>query len=313
MIPRRWFPVTELAPEITHAVTSVLDALHAPFEWDIQQGGLAGIEAHGDPLPGVLLDSIRRTKLALKGPLTTPVGGGFRSVNVRLREEFQLYANLRPSHTLVPGGRYDDIDLILLAREPRRASTSPSSITSRSATTPHAVAISSGVNTRDGAERIIRFAFEHAIKLGRKKVTIVHKANVLKALTGVFLEVGLKMAKEYEGRIACDERIVDACAMQLVLNPVAIRRDRHHQPVRRHPVRSDRRAGRRPRRGAGRQHRQEGGDLRGGAWLGSGHRRQGSRQPDRAAACGRPDARPRRGARQGGSLAQGDRCNAKSG
>ena len=218
MIPATLVPGDGIGPEITHAVTSVLDALHAPFEWDVQQGGLAGIEAHGDPLPGVLIDSIRRTKLALKGPLTTPVGGGFRSVNVRLREEFQLYANLRPAHTLVPGGRFDDIDLILL-RENLEGLYVAFEHYIPIGDDPHAVAISSGVNTRDGAERIIRFAFEHAIKLGRKKVTIVHKANVLKALTGVFLEVGLKMAKEYEGRIVCDERIVDACAMQLVLNP----------------------------------------------------------------------------------------------
>ena len=218
MIPATLIPGDGIGPEITHAVTSVLDSLGAPFEWEVQQGGLAGIEAHGDPLPGVLIDSVRRTKLALKGPLTTPVGGGFRSVNVRLREEFQLYANLRPAHTLVPGGRFEDIDLILL-RENLEGLYVAFEHYIPIGDDPHAVAISSGVNTRDGAERIIRFAFEHAIKLGRKKVTIVHKANVLKALTGVFLEVGLKMAKEYEGRIVCDERIVDACAMQLVLNP----------------------------------------------------------------------------------------------
>ena len=137
---------------------------------------------------------------------------------MRLREEFQLYANLRPAHTLVPGGRYDDIDLILL-RENLEGLYVAFEHYIPIGDDPHAVAISSGVNTRDGAERIIRFAFEHAIKLGRKKVTVVHKANVLKALTGVFLEVGTKMAKEYEDRIKFDERIVDACAMQLVLNP----------------------------------------------------------------------------------------------
>ncbi len=218
MIPATLIPGDGIGPEITQVVTSVLDALGAPFDWDVQQGGLAGIEASGDPLPGVLIDSIRRTKLALKGPLTTPVGGGFRSVNVRLREEFQLYANLRPAHTLVPGGRYDDIDLILL-RENLEGLYVAFEHYIPIGDDPHAVAISSGVNTRDGAERIIRFAFEHAIKLGRKKVTVVHKANVLKALTGVFLEVGTKMAKEYVGRIQFDERIVDACAMQLVLNP----------------------------------------------------------------------------------------------
>ena len=211
-------PGDGIGPEITAAVVSVLDALGAPFAWDVQQGGLAGIAAHNDPLPGATLDSIRRTRLALKGPLTTPVGGGFRSVNVRLREEFQLYANLRPAHTLVPGGRFENIDLILV-RENLEGLYVAFEHYIPIGDDPHAVAISSGVNTRDGARRIARYAFEHAVKLGRKKVTIVHKANVLKALTGVFLEAALDVAREYEGRIAVDDRIVDACAMQLVLNP----------------------------------------------------------------------------------------------
>ncbi|HEX2939485.1 MAG TPA: isocitrate/isopropylmalate family dehydrogenase [Rhodopila sp.] len=217
-IPATLIPGDGIGPEIMAAVTHVLDALGAPFDWDTQQGGMAGIAASGDPLPGVTLDSIRRTKLALKGPLTTPVGGGFRSVNVRLREEFQLYANLRPARTLVPGGRFENIDLILV-RENLEGLYVAFEHYIPVGDDPHAVAISSGVNTRDGAQRIIRYAFEQAIRLGRKKVTIVHKANVLKALTGVFLEAGRSIAKEYEGRIASDDRIVDACAMQLVLNP----------------------------------------------------------------------------------------------
>ncbi len=211
-------PGDGIGPEITEVVVAVLYAMRAPFAWDVQQGGLAGIAAHNDPLPGVTLDSIRRTKLALKGPLTTPVGGGYRSVNVRLREEFHLYANLRPAQTLVPGGRYDDIDLIMV-RENLEGLYVAFEHFIPIGDDPHAVAISSGVNTRDGSRRIARFAFEHALKLGRKKVTIVHKANVLKALTGVFLETARDVAREYEGRIACDDRIVDACAMQLVLNP----------------------------------------------------------------------------------------------
>jgi isocitrate dehydrogenase (NAD+) len=217
-IPATLIPGDGIGPEIVDAVITVLDALGAPFAWELQQGGMAGIAAGGDPLPPATLESIRRNKLALKGPLTTPVGGGFRSINVRLREEFQLYANLRPAHTLVPGGRYDDIDLILV-RENLEGLYVAFEHYIPIGDDPHAVAISSGVNTRSGAERIVRYAFEHAVKLGRKKVTLVHKANVLKALTGVFLEAGKHIAKEYEGRIACDERIVDACAMQLVLNP----------------------------------------------------------------------------------------------
>ena len=211
-------PGDGIGPEVTDATLHVLDALGAPFIWDVQQGGMAGIAAGGDPLPRATLDSIHRTNLALKGPLTTPVGGGFRSVNVRLREEFQLYANLRPAHTLVPGGRYDGIDLIMV-RENLEGLYVAFEHYIPIGDDPHAVAISSGINTRDGSRRIARFAFEHALKLGRKKVTIVHKANVLKALTGLFLETAQQVAQEYEGRIAFDDRIVDACAMQLVLNP----------------------------------------------------------------------------------------------
>ena len=211
-------PGDGIGPEVTDATLHVLDALGAPFTWDVQQAGMAGIAAGGDPLPAATLASIHRTHLALKGPLTTPVGGGFRSVNVRLREEFQLYANLRPAHTLVPGGRYDAIDLIMV-RENLEGLYVAFEHYIPIGDDPHAVAISSGVNTRDGSRRIARFAFEHALKLGRKKVTIVHKANVLKALTGVFLETAQQVAREYEGRVAFDDRIVDACAMQLVLNP----------------------------------------------------------------------------------------------
>lgn len=217
-IPATLIPGDGIGPEISDAVAAVLDALGAPFDWDTQEGGMAGIEKHGDPLPKPLLDSVRHTKLALKGPLTTPVGGGFRSVNVRLREEFQLYANVRPAHTLVPGGRFEDIDLVLI-RENLEGLYVAFEHYIPVGNDPHAVAISSGVNTKEGSRRIIRFAFEHAARLGRKKVTVVHKANVLKALTGVFLECAHEVAKDYEGRVAWDDRIVDACAMQLVLNP----------------------------------------------------------------------------------------------
>ena len=179
---------------------------------------MAAAQKSGDPLPAALLDSIRRTRLALKGPLTTPIGGGFRSVNVRLREEFKLYANLRPARTLIPGGRYDDIDLVLVRENLEGLYVGFEHFIPIDGD-PHAVAISSGVNTRAGSRRIAEFAFDYAVKNGRKKVTIVHKANVLKALTGVFLETALDVAKKYDGKIAVDDRIVDACAMQLVLKP----------------------------------------------------------------------------------------------
>jgi isocitrate dehydrogenase (NAD+) len=217
-IPATLIPGDGIGPEIVAATMKVLDALGAPFDWDIQQGGMAGVAAAGDPLPQATLDSIRRTGLALKGPLSTPLGGGFRSATVRMREEFQLYANLRPARTLIPGGRYENIDLILV-RENLEGLYVAFEHYIPVGNDPKAVAISQGLNTREGSRRIVRHAFETALRLGRKKVTLVHKANVLKALTGLFLEAGRDVAKEYEGRIACDDRIVDACAMQLVLNP----------------------------------------------------------------------------------------------
>ncbi|MET0679523.1 MAG: isocitrate/isopropylmalate family dehydrogenase [Burkholderiales bacterium] len=217
-IPATLIPGDGIGPEITAAVVEILDALGAPFEWDTQQGGMAAVQASGDPLPSALLDSIRRTKLALKGPLATPVGGGFRSVNVRLREAFQLYANLRPARTIVPGGRYENIDLVLV-RENLEGLYVAFEHYIPIEGDPHAVAISSGVNTRAGSRRIAEFAFDYAAKHGRKKVTIVHKANVLKALTGVFLDTARQVAEKYQDRVAADDRIVDACAMQLVLNP----------------------------------------------------------------------------------------------
>ncbi|HVG05109.1 MAG TPA: isocitrate/isopropylmalate family dehydrogenase, partial [Burkholderiaceae bacterium] len=217
-IPATLVPGDGIGPEITAAVVEVLDALGKPFVWDVQAGGAAAVQKSGDALPPTLLDSIRRTRLALKGPLATPVGGGFRSVNVRLREEFQLYANLRPARTLITGGRYEDIDIVLV-RENLEGLYVGFEHFIPIGDDPHAVAISSGVNTRAGSRRIAEFAFDYALKNGRKKITIVHKANVLKALTGIFLDTALEVAKKYDGKVQVDDRIVDACAMQLVLKP----------------------------------------------------------------------------------------------
>jgi isocitrate dehydrogenase (NAD+) len=211
-------PGDGIGPEIVEAVQIVLEELGSPFVWDVQQAGMAEIQKGGDPLPADTLESIRRTKLALKGPLTTPIGGGFRSVNVRLREEFGLYANVRPVRTIICGQRYDNIDLVLI-RENLEGLYIGFEHYVPIGDDAHAVAIASGVNTKAGAHRIIKFAFDYALRNGRKKVTVVHKANILKALTGLFLEIGRDVAKEYEGRIEMNDRIVDACAMQLVLDP----------------------------------------------------------------------------------------------
>jgi isocitrate dehydrogenase (NAD+) len=171
----------------------------------------------GDPLPEQTLASIRKHRLALKGPLTTPVGGGFRSSNVRLREEFELYANVRPAKTLIPG-RFEKIDIVLV-RENLGGFYVAHEYYIPVGDDPKAVAVATGMNTRASSKRIARFAFEYALKNGRKKITVVHKANILKLLTGIFLDAAREVAKEYEGRVEMDDMIVDACAMQLVLNP----------------------------------------------------------------------------------------------
>jgi isocitrate dehydrogenase (NAD+) len=218
-IPATLIPGDGVGPEITEATLAVLDAIGAPFVWDRQVAGLGGLVACGDPLPPACVESIRHTRLALKGPLETPVAGGYRSSNVRLREEFKLYANLRPGKTVIPGGRYDKIDLVLV-RENNEGLYMGYEHFIPIDGDPHAVGMSTGVNTRQGCRRICRFAFEYALRLGRKKVTVVHKANIMKALTGIFLETARQMYEaEYKGRIVFEEIIVDACAMKLVMNP----------------------------------------------------------------------------------------------
>lgn len=218
-IPATLIPGDGIGPEIVEATLAALDALHAPFDWDKQVAGLGGVKSAGDPLPPATLDSIRRTRLALKGPLETPLGGGYRSSNVRLREEFQLYANLRPARTIIPGGRYDNIDLVVV-RENLEGLYIGHENYIRIDDDPHAVAMATGINTRQGSRRLIEYAFEHAVATGRKKVTIVHKANILKALTGIFLDTGVKLYEEkYRDRFELETMIVDACAMKLVLNP----------------------------------------------------------------------------------------------
>ncbi|HWG68586.1 MAG TPA: isocitrate/isopropylmalate family dehydrogenase [Steroidobacteraceae bacterium] len=218
-IPATLIPGDGIGPEIMDATLAVLTALGAPFEWDTQAAGLAGVAAAGDPLPAAAIESIRRTRLALKGPLETPSGGGYRSSNVRLREEFKLYANLRPARTLVPGGRFDNIDLVVV-RENLEGLYVGHEHYIQIDDDPHAVAMATGVNTRQGSRRLLEFAFEHAAATHRKKVTIVHKANIMKILTGIFLEAGLELyERKYKGQFILETVIIDACAMKLVLNP----------------------------------------------------------------------------------------------
>ncbi|HEX4377897.1 MAG TPA: isocitrate/isopropylmalate family dehydrogenase [Steroidobacteraceae bacterium] len=218
-IPATLIPGDGVGPEIVEATLAALAALGAPFEWDRQTAGLEGVKLANDPLPGKTLESIRRTRLALKGPLETPSGGGYRSSNVRLREAFRLFANIRPARTLVPGGRFEKVDLVVV-RENLEGLYVGHEHFVQIDDDPHAVAMASGINTRSGSRRLLQYAFEHAIATGRKKVTIVHKANIMKALTGIFLETAQQLHSEkYSDRIAMDTVIVDACAMKLVLNP----------------------------------------------------------------------------------------------
>jgi isocitrate dehydrogenase (NAD+) len=169
-------------------------------------------------MPEATLASIRRTRLALKGPLETPVGGGYRSVNVALRKTFDLYANVRPAHTIRPGGRYENVDIVLV-RENTEGLYIGIEHYVPIAGDAKAAAESVALITRAGSERIVRYAFEYAVSHKRKKVTLVHKANILKFSQGLFLDVGREIAKEYAGRVEFEDRIVDACAMQLVLKP----------------------------------------------------------------------------------------------
>jgi isocitrate dehydrogenase (NAD+) len=218
-IPATLIPGDGIGPEITAATLAVLDALGAPFQWDTQIAGLAGVTAFGDPLPQVTLDSIERTRLALKGPLETPSGGGYRSSNVRLREKFKLYANLRPAKSLVPGGRFENIDLVLCRENIEGLYMGYEHYVPIDGD-PHAVGMATGINTRQGCRNILKFAFDYAIANGRKKVTVVHKANIMKALTGIFLETAQQMYREqYQGKFEFEEVIIDACAMKLVMNP----------------------------------------------------------------------------------------------
>jgi len=165
-----------------------------------------------------ILAAAGQTGLALKGPLTTPVGTGFRSVNVALRREFDLYANVRPAKSLIPGARFEGVDIVLV-RENTEGLYIGFEAFIPIGDDPKAVAQSNAVVTRRGCERIARFAFEYAVQHGRKKVTICHKANILKAVSGLFLETARDVSREYEGRVETDDVIIDAAAMKLVLDP----------------------------------------------------------------------------------------------
>jgi isocitrate dehydrogenase (NAD+) len=217
-IPVTLIPGDGIGPSIADATVRIVEATGAGIDWETQLAGMAAVAKHGDPIPDATLDSIKRTRIALKGPLETPVGEGYRSINVALRKTFDLYANVRPAHSIVPGGRYQNLDLVLI-RENTEGLYVGVEHYIKIGDDPRAAAESIAIITRIGSERIARYAFEYAVKHGRKKVTLVHKANILKYSQGLFLDTGRQVAKEYAGRVDFEERIVDAMAMNLVLNP----------------------------------------------------------------------------------------------
>jgi isocitrate dehydrogenase (NAD+) len=217
-IPVTLIPGDGIGPSIARATVRVIDASGAAIDWDTQLAGMAAVTKYGNPIPDHTLDAIRRTRIALKGPLETPVGEGYRSINVALRKTFDLYANVRPAYSIVTGGRYQNLDLVLI-RENTEGLYVGVEHYIKIGDDPRAAAESIAIITRGGSERIARYAFEYAVKHRRKKVTLVHKANILKYSQGLFLDTGRSVARDYAGRVEFEERIVDAMAMNLVLNP----------------------------------------------------------------------------------------------
>ena len=207
-------PGDGIGPELAEATKHVLESTGISFDWDVQQAGEAAIATDGTPLPDRVIESIRRNGTAIKGPITTPVGSGFRSVNVGLRQALELYANVRPARTMKGvETRYDDVDLIIV-----RENTEDLYAGIEHRVGPDA-AESIKIITRAASQRIARYAFEYAVKNGRRKVTAVHKANIMKLSDGLFLESCQQVAADYAGRVEFEDRIVDNMCMQLVQKP----------------------------------------------------------------------------------------------
>lgn len=206
-------PGDGIGPEVTAATLRVLEAAGARFDWETHAAGAEALARHGDPLPADVVAAVRRHGLALKGPVTTPVGTGFQSVNVRLRKELDLYANLRPVRTLegVPA-RFTGVDLVIV-----RENTEDLYSGLEHVVVPGVVE-SLKIITERASTRIARFAFEHARKIGRRRVTAVHKANIMKLSDGLFLDCFRRVAADYPD-IEADDRIIDNLCMQLVMRP----------------------------------------------------------------------------------------------
>jgi isocitrate dehydrogenase (NAD+) len=208
-------PGDGIGPDLTDSVKEVIGALDVGIEWEIAEAGEAVMDREGTPLPESVLESIRRNKVAIKGPLTTPVGTGFRSVNVALRKELDLYGNIRPSLSL-PGidTPFENIDLIIYRENTEDLYAGVEHMVGKHA------AESIKIITREGTERICRMAFERSKEQGRKHITVIHKANIMKFTDGLFRDVFYEVSKDYENDFEeIDDRIVDNMAMQLITKP----------------------------------------------------------------------------------------------
>jgi isocitrate dehydrogenase (NAD+) len=208
-------PGDGIGPDLTDSVKEVIGALDVGIEWEIAEAGEAVMDREGTPLPESVLESIRRNKVAIKGPLTTPVGTGFRSVNVALRKELDLYGNIRPSLSL-PGvdTPFENIDLIIYRENTEDLYAGVEHMVGKHA------AESIKIITREGTERICRMAFERSKEQGRKHITVIHKANIMKFTDGLFRDVFYEVAKDYVNDFEeIDDRIVDNMAMQLITKP----------------------------------------------------------------------------------------------
>jgi isocitrate dehydrogenase (NAD+) len=203
-----------IGPEVVDSALRVLDAAGAEIDWEEQIAGLTALDRGQEVLPEATLESFRRTRVALKGPLTTPVGEGFRSVNVTLRKEFDLFANVRPSKTLMRGSRYEGVDLVVVRENTEGLYAGIEHSVDRRQNYAESITIVS----REASERVIEYAFELARRRPRRRLTLVHKANILKYTSGLFLDVGREMAGRWPD-VEFDDRIIDAMAMQLVLDP----------------------------------------------------------------------------------------------
>ncbi len=208
-------PGDGIGPEIMHATLRVLDALDAGLEYETVHAGLVALEKDGELIPAATLESMRRNRIVLKGPLTTPVGDGFRSINVTLRKKFDLYANVRPVISMAgTQAHFENIDIITVRENTQGAYLAADAKLSEDGEQ----AESKMVVTRTGCARITHYAYQLARREGRKKVTIVHKANILKVVSGMFLDIAREVASEYAD-IETEEMIVDATCMKLVMNP----------------------------------------------------------------------------------------------